>query len=154
MRAFLRQRKIPKLNMNTTDELVIEYSKKKMIFIVVGSCVFLAGTAWMLTLDDEYIRASHNPFLRDPLFLRAVAVVGVLGSAFGVIFGVKKLFDKKPGLVLNSAGIIDNTSAFSAGFIPWSDIVGAEEHVLPRNKKMLVIKLANPETYIARGGPL
>ena len=139
--------------MNTTDELVIEYSKNKMIFVIVGTCAFVAAGAWMLSLDDDYIRASHNPFLRDPLFLHAVAIVAIVFFGLCGIFAVKKLFDKKPGLVLNSAGIIDNTSAFSAGFIPWNQILGAEEYTI-HNQKMLVIKVVDPEIYIARGGPL
>lgn len=140
--------------MATTDELVIGFSKNKIIFLIVGGCAMVAASAWLLLLDDEYIRTSLGPFPRNPLFIHAVALVGIVLFGLCGVYAIKNLFDKKPGLVLNSSGIIDNSSAFAAGFIPWSDILGAEEYMLSKKQKMLVIKVINPETYIARGGPL
>jgi len=55
--------------------------------------------------------------------------------------------------VLNSAGIIDNSSGLAAGFVPWSEITGAEIYEVHR-QKMLVIKVRNPEEFIQRGNVL
>jgi hypothetical protein len=41
----------------------------------------------------------------------------------------------------------------AAGFIPWSEIIGAEIYQIQR-QKMLIIKVRNPEEFIQRGSLL
>jgi hypothetical protein len=69
------------------------------------------------------------------------------------VYGITKLFDKKPGLVFSRSGIVDNSSGASAGFIPWAEIVGAEIFEAHR-QKLLIIKVQNPQKYIERGNRL
>lgn len=69
------------------------------------------------------------------------------------VIAARKMFDKKPGLVLNSSGIIDNSSGVAAGFIPWNEILGAEIFEVFR-QKTLIILVKNPEAYVERGNPL
>ncbi len=69
------------------------------------------------------------------------------------LFGVGKFFDKKPGLVLNAAGIIDNSSSVSAGFIPWPEIFGFDIFEIQK-QKTLIIMVVNPERYIEVGGSI
>ena len=64
-----------------------------------------------------------------------------------------KFFDKKPGLVLNAAGIIDNSSSVSAGFIPWPEIFGFDIFEIQK-QKTLIIMVVNPERYIEVGGSI
>jgi len=137
------------MTMNTADELVIGSSKHKVTWLILGSFVFVALGAWMLSMDAESLRTEPGLF-GDPLFVHGAGIAGIVFFGFCGVFGVRKLFDKKPGLVLNSAGITDNSSALAAGFIPWSEILGAEIFKV-RRQKMLVIKVSNPEAYIERG---
>jgi len=136
--------------MDTTDELVIELSKNKIVLLIVGSCAFVALGVW-LSVDAESI-VPESP-IKDPLFVRGAGLAGIIFFGFCGVYGIKKLFDKRPGLVLNSSGIIDNSSAIAAGFIPWSEILGAEIFQIYR-QKMLIIKVRDPEMYIARGSAL
>ena len=135
---------------SATDELVIELSKTKVVLMVVGSVAFVAIGAFFL-LNVESV-AKDMP-IDDPWFVRGVGIAAIVFFGFTGILGVKKLFDKKPGLVLNSAGIIDNSSGVAAGFIPWSEITGAEIFEVHR-QKMLMIKVKNPQIYIERGNAL
>jgi hypothetical protein len=80
--------------------------------------------------------------------LVAIVFFGILG-----LYALKKLFDKKPGLVLNDSGIVDNASSVSPGFIPWSEVIGAEICEIQK-QKLLIIKVRDPQEYIARGSSL
>lgn len=133
--------------MTTTEQYVIMLSRKKIVLLLLGAAAFVAVSAWMFTLDDATIRREMR---RSPVFVRGVGVVGMAFFGLCGVFAVKKLFDKKPGLVLNSSGIIDNSSAVAAGFIPWSEILGVEVFEMFR-QKILVIKVTRPEAYVERG---
>lgn len=109
----------------------------------------------MLLLDEASIQSSrgfrllyNNPLIVHGLGLAAIVVFGFLG-----LFFFKKLFDKKPGLVFTSSGIVDNASAVAAGFIPWSEVIGSQIFEI-QNQKMLVILVKDPEKYVDSGNAL
>jgi hypothetical protein len=132
------------------DELVIELSKSKVILMILGSFAFVAAGYWLFSMDAAAIVKEIH---RNPLFVHSVGIVSMVFFSLTGIIGIRKLFDKKPGLVLNSAGIIDNSSGLAAGFIPWSKITGGEIYEI-RRQKMLIIKVRNPEEFIQRGNVL
>jgi hypothetical protein len=135
-----------------TDETVIELSKTKIILTIVGSAVFVAIGIWLLTINAADISQgrSFRLFFNSPLFARALGVLSIAFFGLTGIFGIRKFFDKRPGLILDSSGITDNASAAAAGFIPWSDVIGFD--VFEMNKsKMLVVMVGDPEKYIDRG---
>jgi hypothetical protein len=105
----------------------------------------------MLSLDEATIR-SHRRY-NNPMFVHAIGLVGVLFFGLCASVGLKRLFDKKPGLVFNSSGIVDNASEVAAGFIPWSEIVGAKVFEIQK-QKTLIIGVRDPQRYIGRGGAL
>lgn len=139
----------------TSDEKIIERSKTKILLGILGSIAFVVAGVWLLTLDAELIRSSNN----FRLFFNNPAVAYGLGFAAIVVFGLlalfffKRLFNTEPGLILNSSGVVDNASAASAGFIPWSEVLGSEVFEMG-NQKMLVIMVADPEKYVARGSAI
>jgi len=105
----------------------------------------------MFSRDDASIQAARR--MNDPMFVHGLGLVAIafFGIAGLVVF--KKLFDNKPALILNKAGIVDNSSSGSARFIPWSEVVGARIVDVQR-QKMLVIDVRDPQEYIARGNLL
>src|SRR5688572_7701312 len=103
--------------MKFTDEKTIKLSRTKTALLILGSFAFVGLGLWMLSLDQSTIE-SHRRY-NSPLFVYGVGTVAVIFFGACGILGVKKFFENKPGLVLSSAGIFDNSSAFSAGFIPW-----------------------------------
>jgi hypothetical protein len=135
---------------DAADELVIELSKSKAILIILGSFGFVAAGYWLFSMDAAAMKGMP---IDDPLFVHGVGIASMVFFSLTGIVGIRKLFDKRPGLVLNSAGIIDNSSGLAAGFIPWSEITGAEIYEVHR-QKMLIIKVRNPEEFIQRGNVL
>lgn len=142
--------------MNATDELAIELSKTKIVIIIVGSCAFVALGVWLFAMPPESIHhmtpVMGLPF-NNPLFVHSVGIVAIVFFGGCAVYGIRKMFDKKPGLVFNSAGIIDNSSGVAAGFVPWNEILGAEIFQI-MNQPCLVIQVKNPENFVARGNPL
>lgn len=137
--------------MDANDEIIIKVSKKKVALLLLGACVFVAIGTWMFSLDDATIqsrRAMNNPMLVHGLGLLAIVFFGIFG-----LVGLKKLFNTRPALILNKSGIVDNASSVSAGFIPWSEVIGARIVDVPK-QKMLVIDVRDPEEYLARGNRL
>lgn len=135
----------------TNDELVIELSKSKAVLLILIALAGVAGGIWLLSMDERTI-ARDLP-IEDPLFVHGVGIACIVFSGLCSILAVRKFFDKRPGLVLNSTGIIDNSSGIAAGFIPWSEITGAEIYKFQR-QKMLIVKVRNPEEFIQRGNLL
>lgn len=99
-----------------------------------------------------------NP--RDPIWIfRFPVVIHITGLAsivfFGLcgVLGVGKLFDKRPGLVLNAHGLIDNSSGTPAGFVPWADITGFETMKM-FGQELLVVKFVDVTRYVEVGSPI
>lgn len=140
---------------DSADETVIELSKTKMILLLLAACAFGAAGAWLLTLDAAEIRSdrSFTFFFKEPLIAYGLGVLSLLFSVAGGVIVVRKLFDKKPGLVLNSSGVFDNASVAAAGLIPWSDVVGSEVIDI-QGQKMLIVHVSDPRKYVERGGAL
>jgi hypothetical protein len=133
------------------DEKVIRLSRKKVSLLILGSVAFVALGVWLVSMDEAAIRSSSR--FNDPTLVHGVAIVAIVFFGLCGIFAVRKLFDDRPGLVLNSSGIVDNSSGLAAGLIPWSDIAGAEIYQIHR-QKLLIIKLRDPEKYVQRGSSL
>lgn len=105
----------------------------------------------MFTLDDTSIQSGRG--MNNPMLVHALGLMAIVFFGIFALVGLKKLFDKKPALILNNSGIVDNASSVPAGFIPWSEVVGARI-VEVQKQKMLVINVRAPEEYIARGNLL
>jgi hypothetical protein len=134
--------------MSLTDETTIELSKKKLFLVIIGACVFVALGIWFCLLDDAYIQSQQR--FNDPMYVRGIGLASIIFFGLCGIFAFIKLFDKKPGLIFSSAGLIDNASGVAAGLIPWSEVVSSEVFEIQK-QKMLIIKVKNPKHYIDRG---
>ena len=70
--------------------------------------------------------------------------------AFCAIYSCVKLFDQRPGLVVDGEGIIDNSSGVAAGRIGWDEIVGLQVYQISR-QRFLTILVSDPKKYADRG---
>lgn len=131
------------------DEKIIEFSKGKILLLVIGAAVFVALGMWMYLLDPPWIESQHR--FNDPLLTHGIGIVSVVCFGLCGIVGIKKLFERRPGLILSAAGLSDNSSGVSAGLIPWDEIEGFGVFEIQR-QKLLVIRLADPKKYIQTGG--
>ena len=97
---------------------------------------------------SDYVLAKFRIF-NNPKSIRTIGIIAVLFFGATGIFGIKKLFDKKIGLIIDSNGITDNSNASSIGLIEWTDITGIRtEKVM--STKFLLIDTINPEKYIGK----
>lgn len=136
--------------MTETIKIEIPLSKTKLTKLLFFCICFLTAGLWMIITNPQ----TSNPIFNNPI-LKAIASYGsTLMGLLGIYFFTKKLFDKRPGLVLDNQGIYDNTSAFKFGLIPWSDISEIYEKTIQASiasrQHFVTIGLINPDKYITR----
>lgn len=129
--------------MTKENQIEIPLSKSKMILTFLGSLIFVLIGIWFLL----------NPPKSNHWFFGNEIVIFVFGLAAILFFGLvavtifRKLLDKKPGLIINSQGIIDNSSGISAGLIPWTDIQQIKT-VQVMSQRFLMFTVKNPQDYL------
>jgi hypothetical protein len=139
--------------MPSNDERVIALSRAKLMLMIAGSVAFIVVGAWFfLASDDGSLITDMRRFV-DPWVIHGLGIAAALFGVAGVAWGVAKSFDRKPGLTLSAAGLVDNSSAVAAGFIPWSEVTGLDTLRIQR-QRMLVIHVVDPGKYIERGNAL
>jgi hypothetical protein len=136
--------------MSVENERVIELSRAKLALTIAGSLLFVAAGAWFFIAPNDGSFITEMRRFAEPWVFHGLGIVAALFGAAGVVYGILKSRDRKPGLTLSSAGLVDNSSAVAAGFIPWSEVTGLDIFQLHR-QQMLVIKVADPGKYIERG---
>lgn len=115
-------------------EINIKTNKKKLIFLFFMSFVLAFFSFWYILYPSDFVNIITR---RKEL----IFIAGVIGS---VIFGVSsiwiffRLFDNKPGLIINEQGIIDNTNTGSIGLIKWDDIIEVRHKRIMSNSLMLI----------------
>jgi hypothetical protein len=137
--------------MYVTDERVIELSKAKLLRLLLVACALVILGILMLQPESEW--TGSRPDFNEPALIRATGLFTVAFFGLCALLGVQKLFEKKPGLVLNSTGILDNSSGIAAGLIPWSEIVGFDIFHMP-GERSLVINVIDPDKYVNRGSTI
>ncbi|RYY32439.1 MAG: hypothetical protein EOP46_18975 [Sphingobacteriaceae bacterium] len=125
---------------NNTVEIPI--SKTKTFLLVIGSLVFVITSIWLWTIADEQTR-------RSPLLIKIVSLLGISFFGFGFIIGIKKLFNKTPGLIIDSEGILDSTTVAGELFIPWLNITGFEV-IKIKSTKILLIYVDNASYLMSK----
>ena len=121
----------------------IPLSKGKLVRGFAGSLLFVAASVWILTTDPD----SGRRLLSNPVIKYGIAVAGIVFFGYLAVMYLLKLRDKKPGLVIDENGIIDNSGGLAAGFIPWTDI---EKFSIGKvmKQQFLVVAVQNPQYYI------
>lgn len=122
---------------------IIPRSKRKTILLVLGSAAFVAIGWWLWNKD----LSGHDALRRTEARIAAPVCMGFFGIT--LLFGLWKLFDNKPGLVLNEQGIYDRSSMMGEHYAHWDEVSGISELRIKRTR-MLRIHLRDPEAFIAR----
>jgi len=134
--------------MNTANQLPIEIpiSKAKLVLLLPG-LLFLIPMSYLMILNPEEYTLVNR--FKQPGLIRAIGIPGL--SLFGIIavYLVVKLFDKKPGLIIDADGLIDNSSGTSVGRIEWADITEIKTSNIMSNKSILLMT-DQPDKYIEK----
>ena len=120
----------------------IPLSKTKLVLILAGAVGFVALGFWLYGFADR---------MRAPAFFEvkfwSVACIVFFGLC-GIV-ALLKLLDRAPGLVIDDAGLVDNSSGISAGRIPWSDVKGFAVTTVEK-QRILTIEVHDPDKYVER----
>jgi hypothetical protein len=105
-------------NMSMHQELVFPLNKFRIIARFVLQVIFFVGLGFLLA----YVM--RNP--AEDKIINFVMLVFSFGSMIYFLpimfLSFSKIIGKQPGLVIDSNGIVDNTTEMSAGRISWSNI--------------------------------
>lgn len=140
---------MPKAAMPDTDEIIIPFSRLKIALMMVGAIIFVLIGLWLFQMSDEEILAQRR--WNNPALIHGIGLVCIAFFGLCAVLALAKAFDRKPGLVLNANGLLDNASAISAGLVPWAEVTGFGVYQV-QHSRMLVIFVADMHKYAARGG--
>ena len=118
--------------------VVIYSSRLRVSLILLGAALFVAGGIWLVMHPSR-----GDTGMEWLMGWACIVFFGAVG-----LFALSRLFSRKPALTIDHAGITDNASGLSAGFIPWSDVVDAQV-IKFQQQKFLGLSLRNPEDYLA-----
>ena len=131
--------------MKEENQIEIPLSKNKMFMMLFGSIIFVMIGFFLITNPPKI----NNAIFGNPTVILISGIDAILFFGFIAFTLFKKLPDNKPGLIINSEGIIDNSSGVSVGIVLWKDIIEIKvTNVI--NQKFLMFIVANPEEYIKR----
>ena len=128
---------------NTTGQIEIPLSKKKLILMLIGSIGFVAAGLWFV-INPPTIR--HSLF-GNPTLIFVTGVASILFFGLCAVYITRKLPDNKPGLIIDKFELTDNSSGVSGGQILWSDIENISVIEIHR-QKLIMIQVKNPQDYI------
>lgn len=125
-----------------TEQTIVYQSKKKLVGQIIFCIAFVAVGIWILTNKNRIDKTFVETY-RLNLFIGGLTVL-VFASFLSL--WIFKLLDKKPGVLVDENGIVDNSTYISVGKIPWSDI----ESVKPSNysSNVITVILKEPAKYI------
>lgn len=126
-----------------TKKIEIPFSKNKLFFGIGGSILFVVLGIWL------FLKADNSFQVINPIIVKGIGILSILFCGATGIFGIKRLFDKKHGLIIDSIGITDNSNASSFGLIEWNDITSITTKQV-MSTKFLMIYVENPEKYIEK----
>ncbi len=134
--------------MTMNEKIEIPLSKNKLFFGIAGSFIFVILGIFIL-IKSSNLDTSNTSFLANPILMIITGISSILFFGATGIFGVKKLLDKKFGLIIDSNGITDHSNASSIGLIKWQDISEISTRKV-MSTKFLMVKVTNPEAYIEK----
>lgn len=130
------------------EDKEIGLSKIKVLLLTFGAAAFVLLGIWFLSMDAQTIENQRR--FNSPTLIYGVAIVSIAFFGLCCLVGIKKFFDRSPGLILSSTGLLDNSSGISAGLIPWEEVVGIGEYQV-QNQRFISIHVKHPEKYENNG---
>ena len=128
--------------LSNPDRVEIPLSKVKIAVIMFGGILFVAAgfcLFWMAERQQEFL----------PMHMKIAGASLIVFFGTCVLYMIAKMYDDKPGLIIDSKGITDNSSGIAAGLITWESINQIEEKYI-KGQRFIAIKVENPKRYIER----
>ena len=123
------------------DVIEIPQSTRKLWWTAVGAVAFVALGAVMLSLSSQ------------PLFVRVCGGASVAFFGLIAVYSIRRLRRPRIGLTLTPDGLVDQSSAVSAGLVPWREVTRLGEWSMS-GTRCLILHVRDPAPYLARGNLL
>lgn len=125
---------------DTNKSIEIQISKTKVLLLILGCLTFVVLSLWLWNISDHQVR-------RSPTMMKIVSILGVSFFGLGLVVGAKKLFDKRPGLIVNDSGIQNNLGIGKGLFVSWKNM-DRIEIVRIKSTQLLLIFVNNADEII------
>ena len=125
------------------QETHIALNKKKTVQYLIVSLLFTIVGAMMI-VAPQYFTHSEDTRLTKVIGYVCFILFGLGATLFAI-----KVFNKKPGLILNEDGIVDQTSAVANGLIQWVDIKNVYAEIVS-DHPFIMIDVKNPQKYLEK----
>ena len=126
------------------QHIAIPLSKSKLILMLLGALVFVALGLWFVIAPPVV----HNSFWGTTRII-VVGYASIIFFGICAIFIARKFIDKRPGLIMDENGLIDNSSGLSVGQVYWSEIENISVIKIHR-QKLIMIKVNDPEKFVEK----
>jgi hypothetical protein len=133
------------------NKLEIPMKKVFFVFSMIGSIAFVISGIYIIVSSFSGLpEISENNFFSNPFVMVFIGILPIIFFGFGLILLFRKFIDKNPGLIIDSIGIIDNTTAFSTKRIKWENIKQIKKYNLLFGLfgQFIVIVVDNNDIYI------
>ena len=122
-------------------EIGLNKKKLKNGVITCISLGFLGLMIFIWSINNKY------PIFNSQFVKYGAAVISICSFGFGTFYFLRKLIDKKPGILIDDKGILDNSSPVCVGLINWHDIKQFATATAMK-QEFLIVEVNNPEYYI------
>ncbi|KAF2341662.1 STM3941 family protein [Flavobacterium tistrianum] len=120
-----------------------------MALAFVASAIFVALGIQFILNSQQYI----SPVCRSVELIKITGFASLSFCGMCLIYIFFKIFDTKPGLIINDKGINDNSHYCSVGLIAWSEIKDIRTRQI-KSTKFLLIDVSNPKEFIEKSSRL
>lgn len=117
--------------------------------MLIGSLLFVAGGIWFVINPATFQLLRFHQATNSIIEIRALGCIAVVFFGAAAVFLAQKVFDAKPGLIIDDLGIIDNSTKVAGGRVLWEEILRITEYEYS-GQRFVVIVLKDPERYIDR----
>ena len=139
--------------MNTTPGGVVEDPNTVVIYPSRGRLLLLMCGAFVFVLLGLWIGLNREA-LNIPMWKVLVAsYVGVPFFGACCFYAAFRLIVRRPALILNYEGIVDQGSAVSAGLVRWEEIDRIFTGIIQR-QRFISIAVKSPDHFLSRVGGL
>ena len=122
----------------------INFKNWYLILLSLGGILFVIAGGLLI-----FVPFSSDRIFPYQIVQIIVGIISILFFGFLTIIIFRKIFEKKPGLIIDSTGIIDNSTGFSTKRIKWENIIGIKSFNMVVVKFIVVI-INNPGEYFKR----
>ena len=127
-------------NISMSTIIKIALNKKKFLYQLMGALFFMVISVvlWIFSGGESFVLNG---------IMKLAAAMGIVFFGFAFIVIALKLIDVKPALIIDSAGIRDNSSFVSVSFIPWHEVMEMK-FIDVKGNKFCLLFVQNPDKII------